>query len=48
MRDAGGLTFAQDPEVCFDPSAALAMQQGGAAVYPAIGLARQIASRWSL
>jgi len=48
LRDAGGLTFAQDPEVCFDPSAALAMQQGGAAVYPAIGLARQIASRWSL
>ena len=48
MRDAGGLTFAQDPEVCFDPSAALAMQHGGAAVYPAIGLARQIASRWSL
>jgi chemosensory pili system protein ChpB (putative protein-glutamate methylesterase) len=48
MRDAGGQAFAQDPEVCFDPSAALAMQQGGAAVYPAIGLARQIASRWSL
>jgi chemosensory pili system protein ChpB (putative protein-glutamate methylesterase) len=48
LRTAGGLAFAQDPEVCFDPSAALALQQQGAAVYPALGLARQIAARWSL
>ena len=48
LRSSGGLAFAQDPEVCFDPSAALALQQQGAAVYPALGLARQISMRWSL
>ncbi len=48
LLDAGGLAMAQDPEVCFDPSAALALQQKGASVYPALGLARQIAMRWSL
>jgi chemotaxis response regulator CheB len=46
VRDAGGLVLAQDPEVCFDASAAEAMQRQGAAVYPALGLARQIAARW--
>jgi chemosensory pili system protein ChpB (putative protein-glutamate methylesterase) len=46
MRDAGGLVLAQDPEVCFDSAAADAMQRQGAAVFPALGLARQVASRW--
>ena len=46
VRDAGGLVLAQDPEVCFDSAAADAMQREGAAVYPALGLARQIAARW--
>lgn len=48
VRDEGGLVLAQDPEVCFDATAADAMQRQGAAVYPALGLARQIAARWSL
>jgi len=48
VQDAGGLVLAQDPEVCFDPSAAEAMRRQGAAVYPALGLARQIATRWLL
>ena len=47
VRDAGGLVLAQDPEVCFDAAAAEAMQGQGAAVYPALGLARQVAARWS-
>lgn len=46
VRDAGGLVLAQDPEVCFDSAAADAMQRQGAAVFPALGLARQVASRW--
>lgn len=46
VRDAGGSVLAQDPEVCFDSAAADAMQRQGAPVYPALGLARQIASRW--
>ncbi|MBC7656688.1 MAG: hypothetical protein H7147_05860 [Frankiaceae bacterium] len=46
VRDGGGLVLAQDPEVCFDSAAADAMQRQGAAVYPALGLARQIAARW--
>ena len=46
VRDGGGAVFAQDPEVCFDSAAADAMQRQGAAVYPALGLARQVASRW--
>lgn len=46
VRDAGGLVLAQDPEVCFDSAAADAMQRQGAAVYPALGLARQVAARW--
>ena len=46
VRDNGGLVLAQDPEVCFDSAAADAMQRQGAAVYPALGLARQIAARW--
>jgi len=46
VQDAGGLVLAQDPEVCFDASAAEAMRRQGAAVYPALGLARQIAARW--
>ena len=48
LRDNGGLALAQDPELCFDPVAARAMSSQGAAVYPALGLARQIAARWSL
>jgi chemotaxis response regulator CheB len=46
VREAGGMVLAQDPEVCFDSAAADAMQRQGAAVYPALGLARQVASRW--
>ena len=46
VRDAGGAVLAQDPEVCFDSAAADAMQRQGAAVFPALGLARQVASRW--
>jgi chemosensory pili system protein ChpB (putative protein-glutamate methylesterase) len=46
VQDAGGLVLAQDPEVCFDATAAEAMRRQGAAVYPALGLARQIAARW--
>lgn len=46
VKDQGGLVLAQDPEVCFDATAAEAMRTEGAAVFPALGLARQIASRW--
>jgi chemosensory pili system protein ChpB (putative protein-glutamate methylesterase) len=46
VRDGGGSVLAQDPEVCFDSAAADAMQRQGAPVYPALGLARQIAARW--
>jgi chemotaxis response regulator CheB len=46
VREGGGLVLAQDPEVCFDSAAADAMQREGASVYPALGLARQIAARW--
>jgi chemosensory pili system protein ChpB (putative protein-glutamate methylesterase) len=46
VRDAGGVVLAQDPEVCFDSAAADAMQRQGAAVFPALGLARQVATRW--
>ena len=46
VKDAGGTVLAQDPEVCFDAAAAEAMRKEGAAVYPALGLAKQVASRW--
>ena len=46
VRDGGGVVLAQDPEVCFDSAAADAVQRQGAPVYPALGLARQIAARW--
>lgn len=46
VRDAGGLVFAQDPEVCFDSAAAEALQRQGADVFPALGLARQVTTRW--
>lgn len=46
VRDGGGSVLAQDPEVCFDSAAADAMQREGTPVYPALGLARQIAARW--
>lgn len=46
VRDGGGMVLAQDPEVCFDSAAADAMQRQGAPVYPALGLARQIAAHW--
>lgn len=45
-KDAGGTVLAQDPEVCFDAVAAEAIRREGAEVYPALGLARQIAARW--
>jgi chemotaxis response regulator CheB len=45
-KDAGGTLLGQDPEVCFDAVAAEAIRREGAAVYPALGLARQIADRW--
>lgn len=48
VKEEGGLVLAQDPEVCFDAAAADAMRREGASVYPALGLARQIASRWPL
>jgi chemosensory pili system protein ChpB (putative protein-glutamate methylesterase) len=48
MGEAGGLVLAQDPDVCFDAAASEAMQRQGAAVYPALGLARQIAARWAV
>lgn len=48
LKQKGGQALAQDPEVCFDATAAEAMRREGAAVYPALGLARQIASRWPL
>jgi chemosensory pili system protein ChpB (putative protein-glutamate methylesterase) len=47
LGEAGGTVLAQDPEVCFDAAAAEAMQRQGATVFPALGLARQIAERWS-
>ena len=40
------MVLAQDPDVCFDAAAADAMRKEGAQVYPALGLARQIAARW--
>ncbi len=47
MGEAGGIVLAQDPDVCFDAGAAEAMQRQGAGVFPALGLARQIAARWT-
>jgi chemotaxis response regulator CheB len=46
VKDAGGTVLAQDPEVCFDAAAADAMRKEGAQVFPALGLARQVAARW--
>ena len=46
VKEEGGTVLAQDPEVCFDAAAAEAMRKEGAAVFPALGLARQVASRW--
>jgi len=46
VKAGGGMVLAQDPEVCFDAAAAEAMRQQGAAVFPALGLARQVAARW--
>ncbi len=46
LGESGGIVLAQDPDVCFDAGAAEAMQRQGASVYPALGLARQIAARW--
>jgi hypothetical protein len=46
VKDAGGIVLAQDPEVCFDAAAADAMRKEGAPVYPALGLAKQVATRW--
>ena len=46
VKDGGGIVLAQDPEVCFDAAAPEAMRKEGAAVYPALGLARQVAARW--
>jgi chemotaxis response regulator CheB len=48
IDQAGGLTLAQDPDSCFDPAAAVALKRMGSQTLPALGLARQVASRWSL
>jgi chemotaxis response regulator CheB len=48
IDQAGGLTLAQDPDSCFDPAAAIALKRLGSQTYPALGLARQVAARWSL
>jgi hypothetical protein len=47
VKDGGGTVLAQDPEVCFDAAAAEAMRREGAGIFPALGLAQQIAGRWS-
>jgi len=46
VKDGGGTVLAQDPDVCFDAAAADAMRKEGAQVFPALGLARQVAARW--
>jgi chemotaxis response regulator CheB len=46
VKDAGGTVLAQDPDICFDAAAAEAMRKAGAQVFPALGLARQVAARW--
>jgi len=46
VKEEGGLVLAQDPEVCFDAAAAEAMRREGAPVFPALGLAKQISTRW--
>lgn len=46
VKEEGGLVLAQDPEVCFDAAAADAMRHEGAPVFPALGLAKQISTRW--
>jgi chemosensory pili system protein ChpB (putative protein-glutamate methylesterase) len=46
VKDGGGTVLAQDPEVCFDAAAAEAMRREGAGIFPALGLAQQIAGRW--
>jgi chemosensory pili system protein ChpB (putative protein-glutamate methylesterase) len=46
VKEEGGIVLAQDPDLCFDSTAATAMRKEGALVYPALGLARQVASRW--
>jgi chemotaxis response regulator CheB len=48
VDQAGGLTLAQDPDSCFDPAAAIALKRLGSQTFPALGLARQVAARWSL
>jgi chemosensory pili system protein ChpB (putative protein-glutamate methylesterase) len=47
VKDGGGTVLAQDPDVCFDAAAAEAMRREGAGIFPALGLAQQIAGRWS-
>jgi chemotaxis response regulator CheB len=48
LKQQGALVLAQDPDICFDAAAADALRREGAAVYPALGLARQIGARWPL
>ncbi len=48
IDQSGGLSLAQDPDSCFDPAAAAALKRLGSQTLPALGLARQVASRWSL
>jgi hypothetical protein len=48
IDQGGGLSLAQDPDSCFDPAAAAALKRMGSQSLPALGLARQVASRWSL
>ncbi len=47
LLNAGGLVMAQDPDTCFDPVAAQIMARQGAPTFPALGLSKQIAERWS-
>jgi len=46
VKEEGGTVLAQDPDLCFDAAAATAMRAEGAQVFPALGLARQVAARW--
>lgn len=46
VKSDGGTVLAQDPDVCFDAAAADAMRKEGAQVFPALGLARQVAARY--
>jgi len=46
LKEGGGIVLAQDPWVGFEAAAPEAMRKEGAPVYPAFGLAKQVATRW--